>query len=124
MSMKCDATFKDPFFKGKKCDKKAKYMIKLESNDDYIHPRCGTHSKRENKIELYPKKNNKNNNISEKKQEQINGNEDKNGDVFNFNELLKYIENEEWKKKIPQEVQNLFDEIDKLNNNIYHICNM
>lgn len=94
---KCNAIFKDPFFNGSICNKKAKYMIKIEGEENYIHPRCGTHSKKEDKIELYPK--NKKN-INDKNKEKVN---DKN--IFNLDELLKYIEDED-------------NEIDRLNDNI------
>lgn len=110
----CDAIFKDPFFKGRKCGKKAKYIVKMEGENDYLHYRCGTHAKKEDKIELYNKKVKNTNKEEHKKKEENN---------FDFNELLKYIESEKWKKEIPQEIQNLFNEIDNLNNNIEKITN-
>lgn len=118
LKKQCNAILKDPFFKGRTCNKNARHMVKLEGDYDYINPRCGTHSRKEDKIDLYPKKEENiiDNEIDhEKKMEEgvINN--------FNFGDLLKYIESEKWKKEIPKEIQNLFDEIDNLNNNIEKI---
>jgi hypothetical protein len=114
---KCNSILKDPFYKGSICNKEAKYMIKLKDEKDYIHPRCGTHSKKEDKIELYAKKKK---NIIDKKQEKVNES-DNNKNNFNLDELLKYIESDQYRKDIPQEIQDLFNDIDKLNNNIEKI---
>lgn len=117
MSNRCDATFKDPFLKSSTCNKNAKYMVKLESDYDYIHPRCGIHSRKEDKIDLYPKKEK---NIIDNEKNEKKGDE-KVIDDFNLGDLLKYIESEKWKNEIPQEIKNLFNEIDNLNNNIEKI---
>lgn len=110
---KCNSILKDPFYKGSICNKEAKYMIRLKDEKKYINPRCGTHSKKEDKIELYAKKKNK---IIDKNQEKVNESNYEND--FNLDELLKYIESDQFRKDIPQEIKNLFNEIDKLNNNI------
>lgn len=113
---KCDSIFKDPCYKGYICNKEAKYMVKLETEKEYIHPRCGTHAKKMDKVELYIK-NKRNINKNEKKVKNKNNNDF----IFNLEELLEYIESEKCKTDIPTEIQNLFNEIDKLNDDIISI---
>lgn len=106
---KCDAPFKDPFFKGKKCDSTAKWKIRLNDNEDYMHPRCGRHTYKYDKI-LINKKKDKLNKINYTINDEIC--EDL---KFNFEELLKYIESEDIKKDIPQEVNDLYKALDDIN---------
>lgn len=117
LEYRCDAILKDPYFKGSICNKKAIYKVKLENEKDYIHLRCGTHSRKMDKIELYVK--NKKYIIDKKQEKENEFDNDENN--FNLDELLKYIESNQYKKDIPQEIQDLFNEIDKLNNNLEHI---
>lgn len=99
---KCDAILKDPFYKNKECELSAKWKIKLENSEDYDHFRCGRHIYKYNKIPI----NEKNRNIIRKDEE---------NELFNFENLLKYIESEDIKKDIPQEINDLYKVLDDIN---------
>lgn len=116
LNKNCDAVLKDPFFNNSICGSPAKWKVKLEMEKDYLHYRCGRHSKNLDRVSLYDKKINKidiniNKNVNNKEKY-----EDK--DKFDLNELIKYIESGQYKKDIPIEIENLFREIDFLNENI------
>lgn len=115
LKYKCDAIFKDPFFNGNICNKKAINMIKKDDENDYIYPRCGIHSRGFDKIELYPKKNIKKVDIDDKIYDDP---------ILNLNEILEYIDNKNYIKDIPIEIEMLFNEIDNLNNNIKNILSI
>lgn len=107
LKKKCGEPLKDPAFKGRECNKKAKYMVKIKG--EYCH-RCGIHSEKKDRIDLYSKKE-KNNGKKKKEEISVTNN-------LNFDDLLKYIENEEWKKEIPQVIKELFNDFDKLINTL------
>ena len=109
MEIQCDAILKDPFYKGSQCKNKAKYRVKLEEEKEYNHYRCGTHSKKQNKIELKDKKKS----ISEKKDKYVKQSEE--SITMAFEELLKYIEEKTYKKDEPKETRQLCEHIDNLN---------
>jgi hypothetical protein len=110
----CDAILKDPFFNNSICGSSAKWKVKEENENDYIHLRCGRHARNLDRISLYDKKN-ENFNIN------INKNVNNKEKYFNLEDLLKYIESGQYKKDIPIEIENLFKEIDILNDNIESI---
>lgn len=115
LNNKCDAILKDPFFNNSVCGSPAKWKVKLEKEKEYLHYRCGRHTRDLEKISLYNKKKeniniNVNKNIINKKYEDEH--------KIDLNELLKYIESGQYKKDIPIEIDNLFKEIDFLNENI------
>lgn len=118
----CDAVLKDPFFNNSICGSPGKWKVKLEKEKDYLHYRCGRHSRDLDRISLYDKKSKKininiNKNVSnQEKYEESKKIEDEH--KFDLNELLKYIESGQYKKDIPIEIEKLFREIDFLNENI------
>ena len=112
----CDAVLKDPFFNNSICGSAAKWKVK-ENGNDYVYLRCGRHSRNLDRIPLYEIKSQKKENFNIN----VNNNEKDDKEVFNLEELLMYIENNQYKKDIPDEIENLFKEIDNLNNNVENI---
>lgn len=112
----CDAILKDPFFNNSICGSPAKWKVKLEKEKEYLHYRCGRHARDLEKISLYDKKSEKISiNVNKKI---INQEKHEDEHKIDLNELLKYIESGQYKKDIPIEIENLFKEIDFLNENI------
>lgn len=117
----CDAIFGDKYLKNfneGKCEKKAKWKIKI--NDKKCYLRCGTHArsfKNESKIPIEENTNQKNKKVKTKKDYNNKYN-------FNLNELLEYIESGKYRNDIPKEIENVFNEIDNLNNSIKSILNI
>lgn len=117
---KCKEPFKDPIYKGKECGAPAIWLVKLNDETGYSHPMCGIHSRKidkTNKIPIKTKKENVNKPIrrkninqeyNEKNEEEILG--------FKFEDLLKYLESDEIKKDIPEEVTELYKALDNINN--------
>lgn len=102
---KCDAVIKDPFYNGKICNSPAKWKIKLEKTDEYKIFRCGKHTYKYDKVLI-------NDNKKKNNYEPLN---------FNFVELLKYIESDDIKNDIPEEIKNLYNSLDDLNSYINNI---
>lgn len=111
----CNAVLKDPFFNNSICGSAAKWKVK-ENDNDYIYLRCGRHSRNLDRIPL-ENKSQKEENIDIN----VNNNEKYVKDVFNLEDLLKYIENNQYREDIPDEIENLFKEIDNINDNIENI---
>lgn len=106
LKYKCNAIIGDPHYNGKKCNKIAKWKIKLKKEENYIHLRCGIHAKNKDKIYI---------NNKEKKLKKDKGNEQND---INISKLIKYIESRQYKKDIPSNVSVLFYEFDNLNSDI------
>jgi hypothetical protein len=104
---KCDAILKDPFYNGKICGSPASWKIKIENSEDYDKFRCGRHTYKYDKIP-----------INEKIKKRIRKNENEEHEtheIFNFEDLLKYIESEDIKNNIPQEINDLYKILDDIN---------
>ena len=117
----CDAVLKDPFFNNCICGSPAKWKVKEENENNYVHLRCGRHSRNLDRISLYDKNDKKKENFNTNIKINVNNKEKNDKELFNLEELLKYIESSQYKKDIPIEIENLFKEIDNLNNNIENI---
>lgn len=108
--VKCEATFIDPIYMGATCDKPANYFVKNNNETEFIHPRCGTHSKKVNEADKIP--------IKEKvNKEKVNNEKDEIEKLgFKFDDLLKYLESDEIKTDIPREVEDLYKALENINN--------
>ena len=112
---KCNATLQDPIYKGSKCDNPAKWKVKLNNETEYIHPRCGTHSK---KLDRFPIKENGNKPSRRRNKNEEHQDEDDEIKIlgFKFEDLLKYLESDVIKKDIPKDVIELYKAFDNINN--------
>lgn len=118
-NVKCEATFIDPIYKGAKCNNPANYFVKINNETEYIHPRCGTHSRKineEDKIPIKGKKENVNKQIRKNTKFEYNDEDEIERLGFKFDDLLKYLESDEIKTDIPQEVEDLYKVLDNINN--------
>lgn len=118
-NVKCNGLLQDPIYNGRKCDNPAKWFVKLNDETEYKHLRCGTHSKKKDRIPIKG-------NVNKPLRRRNKANENQNVDEIEiigikFDELMKYLESDVIKNDTPEDVLELYKVLDNINDFILNI---